>query len=514
MGMIMHDDVPYGAGTSYTAGTGIAINNNIIAVDADNAPTENSEKPVKSKGIHSIIEQIYADNGVLGAKNLLPNNASTQTINGVTFTVNADGSITVNGTASAQTTLSLYHENQNCPYIGKAILSGCPSGGSSSTYDLRITDDSVSTNTDFGEGVNVSITSTGSWTVAIMIRKGQVCSNLVFYPMFRLASDPDDTYVPYAMTNRELTETINNISPALITSPMPSYVANSLPVRKKDITNDFYNGSLRAEIAAGNFANVRPGDYIIGQSSGSTYYVACLDYRLGKGDQTNNANYPAYGTHHLGLMLFKHNGPTRLWAGYGNADKSWRVSASDKGRCPWNAAADVDPTDSEAIGTNNTNITRQYNGANVSGYMGSFIRERIDEIILTEDFIADFGSANVLKYREINGNAVATDKPSGGQGNWNGCTSGWSWYDRFLDLPSEIELYGSRVFSSAYDIGCQCEQLPFLRNAAIHDFFPIIDIWTKAVASGSGAVLRDYRGHASSSAASVAAWACPLGCVK
>lgn len=58
MGMIMHDDVPYGEGTSYTQGTGIAINNNIIAVDADNTPTENSEKPVKSKGVYEVVEQL------------------------------------------------------------------------------------------------------------------------------------------------------------------------------------------------------------------------------------------------------------------------------------------------------------------------------------------------------------------------------------------------------------------------------------------------------------------------
>ena len=368
MGMIMHDDVPYGEGTSYTSGTGIAINNNIIAVDADNTPTENSEKPVKSKGVYSALESVE--------------------------------------------------------------------------------------------------------------------------------------------------EEITRISPSLISTSMPSYVANSLPVRKKNITDDFYNGTLRAEIAEGNFKNVRPGDYIIGQSSGSTYYVACLDYRLGKGDQTNNTNYPAYGTHHLGLMLFKHNGATRLWAGYGNAEKSRRVSASDKGRCPWNAAADVDPTDSEAIGINSTNITRQYNSANVSGYMGSFIRERIDAIILTEDFIADFGSENALKYREINGNAIATDKSSGGQGNLNGCTSGWGWYDRFLDLPSEIELYGSRVFGSAYDTGCQCEQLPLFRNAAIHDFFPRIDIWTKAVAGSSYAARRTSHGIAYNDSASNAYWACPLACVR
>lgn len=300
----------------------------------------------------------------------------------------------------------------------------------------------------------------------------------------------------------------------ILTTPVPSYVANTLPVLKRNITSAFYNGSLRGEIAAGNFKNVRPGDYIIGQATGSTYYVAMCDYRLGKGDQTNNANYPAYGTHHLGLMLFKPVGTTALWRGYGHSSRSWRVSAADLGRCPWNAALDADPANTEAVGADNTNITRTYGSANVSGYMGSFIRERIDTILLPQCFQADFGSANVLKYREINGNAVATDKPSGGQGNWNGCTSGWSWYDRYLDLPSEIELYGSRIFGSGMDTGAQCEQLPLFRNAAIHDFYPRIDIWTKAVASSSNACDRYRSGLANSNAASDATWACPLACVK
>lgn len=300
----------------------------------------------------------------------------------------------------------------------------------------------------------------------------------------------------------------------ILTTPIPSYVANTLPVLKRNITSAFYDGSLRGEIAAGNFKNVRPGDYIIGQATGSTYYVAMCDYKLGKGDQTNNANYPAYGTHHLGLMLFKPVGTTALWRGYGHSNKSWRVSAADLGRCPWNAALDADPANTEAVGADNTNITRTYGSANVSGYMGSFIRERIDAILLPQCFQADFGSANVLKYREINGNAVATDKPSGGQGNWNGCTSGWGWYDRYLDLPSEVELYGSRIFGSGMDAGCQCEQLPLFRNAAIHDFYPRTDIWTKAVASSSNACARGGNGQANNSGASNANWACPLACVK
>ena len=44
----------------------------------------------------------------------------------------------------------------------------------------------------------------------------------------------------------------------------------------------------------------------------------------------------------------------------------------------------------------------------------------IDERLLVDCFQADFGIDNVLPYYNILGNAVATDKISGGQGNWNG----------------------------------------------------------------------------------------------
>lgn len=188
----MHDDVPYGEGTSYTQGTGIAINNNVIAVDADNTPTENSEKPVKSKGVYEVVEQIYADNGVLGAKNLLPNNATNQTVNGVTFTVNADGSVTANGTATADSyfawdtglTLNIEINEVSVPTKNGYTISGCDDAENAKYY--------------------VGLTSANRGY--IVVKNGITVSNKVFYPMLRLASDPDDTYVPYAMTNRELTE--------------------------------------------------------------------------------------------------------------------------------------------------------------------------------------------------------------------------------------------------------------------------------------------------------------------
>ena len=130
-------------------------------------------------------------------RNLLENSATSQTINGVTFTVNSDGSVTANGTASPEAKLEIYADNSSsCPYNGY-ILSGCPSGGSDSKYDLRISDVTTGSIKDFGNGVTINVSDTGKWNVAIVIRNGQTVSNLTFKPMIRNASITDTTYEPY-----------------------------------------------------------------------------------------------------------------------------------------------------------------------------------------------------------------------------------------------------------------------------------------------------------------------------
>ena len=59
-------------------------------------------------------------------KNLMPNTITTQTINGVTFTKNSDGTISTSGTASANAILSL---STSIPLTaGTYWLTGCPSG--------------------------------------------------------------------------------------------------------------------------------------------------------------------------------------------------------------------------------------------------------------------------------------------------------------------------------------------------------------------------------------------------
>ena len=126
-------------------------------------------------------------------KNLLHSTAVTKTMNGITFTVNDDGSITLDGTAT--TAFQFVLNSALTMPKGKYILSGCPAGGSDTTYDLRY--GTKGEYRDFGDGVQFELEDTSTAVAGIMIRSGAEFSGLTFYPMIRLETESDG-YVPYA----------------------------------------------------------------------------------------------------------------------------------------------------------------------------------------------------------------------------------------------------------------------------------------------------------------------------
>lgn len=162
----------------------------------DDVATNTANIAANASAIEAIVNEY-------GAKNLLPNNATSQTINGVTFTVNADGSITANGTATNDV-YSYLIENISIPSGKEVIVTGCPSGGSVETFYMTTMNQQQqwSDAADYGDGDS---TSNGVIKVSIVIRNGYTANNLTFYPMIRDARIKDPTYVPYAMTNEQLT---------------------------------------------------------------------------------------------------------------------------------------------------------------------------------------------------------------------------------------------------------------------------------------------------------------------
>lgn len=164
-------------------------------------------------------EKLSADEAALseqvdtGAKNVLKNGETTRTISGVTFTVGADGSVTLSGTASANITSFAFVVSQPCPTdTATYILSGCPAGGAYNTYKMDILNGSASGSVvvaDYGTGAEflwADITN-GAYTARIRIQSGTNCDGLKFHPMICKKTDWDisQAYQPYAQTNPELT---------------------------------------------------------------------------------------------------------------------------------------------------------------------------------------------------------------------------------------------------------------------------------------------------------------------
>lgn len=137
-------------------------------------------------------------------KNLLENTATSRTINGVTFTVNSDGSVTCNGTASnpawfaLNTSFDIYAPDGRIASIGN--------NGSVSTFYMNI-----SYIGDVTSSFNYSKATHQNAYVQLVIVSGYTCDNLTFYPMIRKADISDDTYEPY-IENTEVDVTLPEIA--------------------------------------------------------------------------------------------------------------------------------------------------------------------------------------------------------------------------------------------------------------------------------------------------------------
>lgn len=168
------------------------------SVEMDNGNTLETE----NKSITSLLQNN-------ASKNLLQNTATSQTVNGVTFTVNDDGSVTCNGTATSNAIIDVSF----APSFddGTYILSGCPEGGGNTTYMLYYANWYDTSYEDVGNGIEIKpfdVSAYPNARVRIKVSSGVTVSNLTFYPMIRKAEITDDTYEPYYMNNKELTETL------------------------------------------------------------------------------------------------------------------------------------------------------------------------------------------------------------------------------------------------------------------------------------------------------------------
>lgn len=170
--------------------------------DVDTSLSSTSTNPVQNKSIQAPLASLVD----AGAKNLLKITATSQTINGVTFTV-ADGSVTATGT-SGENGAILVLASYTSAESNKLILTGTPLNDAGAYIDYIGTD--WSNQIIVRGGSAEKIWSTKASIIRIAIPKNVHIEGLVFKPMLCTAEDYaiSTKFVPYAPSNRELYEMI------------------------------------------------------------------------------------------------------------------------------------------------------------------------------------------------------------------------------------------------------------------------------------------------------------------
>lgn len=107
------------------------------------------------------------------------------------------------------------------------------------------------------------------------------------------------------------------------------------------------------------------------------------------------------------------------------------------------------------MGWNPTNTT-------AGGYQASAVQAYCDEAGQAA-IESVFGAAHVLTVRDLLSSDMNASAASPGYSALQGAASLWGWFSHKVRLMSEVEVYGTRVWSGGYDIGTANEQFPLFR---------------------------------------------------
>ena len=132
-----------------------------------------------------------------------------------------------------------------------------------------------------------------------------------------------------------------------------------------------------------------------------------------------------------------------------------------------------------------------------TGTIRKYIKDTVRPAIRT-----DFGTSHVLSYRALYPSAYSS-----------GAATGWAWVDADVELLSEVEVYGCRVWgSSAYEVGHSARQLDLFRVKP--DFkCNRSNWWLRDVYSATGACIVDGNGNAGTGGASYVRAVRPLSLI-
>lgn len=223
-----------------------------------------------------------------GAVNLLENKGVAEIVGNITWTINDDKSIKGNGTSdpsSGDWTLYYIVHDTSAEWLHLKAgvhykFSCCPAGGSADTffvqllYRTAVGGTSLSYGKDTGNGIEFTPSTDVICYVRIAVYKTVILSNKEFRPMLTLDVPNSDYnhYVPYAKSNKELTDDVIELQKSSISNDIDisTYNASNNPYT---CPSDGYAVATATASTAGTLVTIQSADntsmYARGISFGS-----------------------------------------------------------------------------------------------------------------------------------------------------------------------------------------------------------------------------------------------------
>ena len=273
----------------------------------------------------------WRSNGELGAKNLIENTSVSKTDGNVQYTVNADKSISINILSSLSA-----NAGRIVGYINvKAGLSYTLRGGISSTIriDLRNSDysmwmDNVQnkevTSPKQSYSVDTFIPSNDATLMVYLRIDSSIATGNAgtVYPLLRFATDTDETYQPYAMTNKEMTPYVQAISnPNLLDNPW-------FTVNQRGLSS--YSGAAQYTVDRWKLVNNK-GELTVNSDGSITVIANGGDTWLQHRIEPSVLKSLVGKTITLSIDAVKTGGYVNLYSGYYDSANTWHRISDDIG---------------------------------------------------------------------------------------------------------------------------------------------------------------------------------------